>query len=1452
MSDTQLGTNTRKKISAGGVIGIIAGAAVVVAAAVLAVVLLYQGGIASQPEQTDDITGFEQLQAALADPDGRTLTLNTDLESTGTLTVVGRKSLTGTGKLTVKLGGSSTYAVFEVTNGADLTLEGITIEGSVTADGVNVHSGAKATLKNVAIYWPYQYGVYADGEAVLENVNIDNALTAAVQASEGTVTVRGGKLTNSQSLAVYLHNNGTVILDGNVVIDGSNKHGITNRGKLTVSEATIENCDQYGIVNYGRLTVGNGSADAVCIGKNGNGAIYNYAGGRVEARDLKLYESGHSAISNNGEMTLSDSRIESSATNGVLNTAQMTATGLTITGSGNCGIYNRNPGDLKLNASVITDSDRRGVHNMGGTVELTDVTIDTCGTMGIANTVDGYGNAGKLTAVGTAVSGCNSNVYNEKAGVETTLIGCTLNKSKATNVVTSYGTMTLDNTRVLGSGNEGSYCVQVAKGAICTIKGGSVITGAASRGVTNHGTMTISGADVYGNNSHASGGGVYTDGTLYISGGCIHDNTATTSGGGIALGYSSTDPELVGKLYMTGGAIYANKATNNGGGIYVSKGVAYNEGGEIRNCYAEVTGGEIYGNSAGNVGSGMSVSGKAGLGGAAHFGAGNDIYLASGVVLEMAGLTAHNAADPLVINTAAKTGTVIAAADSEDAATKVLAAIRHGGVTGSFVRFGREIVVGESTYVPGDEIDMADAETVEVSTFLQLKEAVEGTPSGKKRVIRVTADIAMESTVTVPYGTVVQLTDPASAVTLRRAASMTSGYLFSVTPQAIFTLRGTAAARLTLDGNASVAVTGEDGALLYNRGVLMLETVTLQNANAAQSYGGLLRSPSGVVSVKNAVLSGGYAKNGGAIFVSGGQMTLTDTTLTGNSSVASGGAIRYQGGTLVIEGGSFTGNSGTTGGAIIADTGVALKITDTSFQNNTTTGGHGGAVYLSGESSLVAVNAVFDGNTAGGSGSYYGGALGLNGASSATLTGCMFDGNAVTHEGNNNGGAVYVGGSSALTVTGGTFRNNRAYGDANANGGAIYGNSGTVTVEAASFENNSAKNGGAIYVIGYTLTVNSAAFSGNTTAVTGGGGGGALYAADSVDTVIRVADSTFTGNTAGTYGGVINVLKNGTVSFSDSAFTGNTARSGNDANTFMVSSDGVLTLRSVAVTPADAAAGDVRLQNRAVVNVGDACKLGLVKLAYTTARVHLLSALPEGAAMTLIPAEYTAGSQLVSEESAGLVAGSADRITVAANGAEKWMLDADGQLLPDQTTALIGQTRYDTPAAALAAAQSGETVTLIENVTSGTALTVPAGVTLDGGGKTLTADVALADTAHLENIAVSGGVTLDGDAELSTVTVSGTVTVAAGATLTAGGDFRTDTVALGAGAVIALDSALGDVSIKVTSANEAPGTVLLTGDAELVAAEFTKFRAVLTDGRLYIDQTGKIDLRPFRALIVGR
>ena len=48
-----------------------------------------------------------------------------------------------------------------------------------------------------------------------------------------------------------------------------------------------------------------------------------------------------------------------------------------------------------------------------------------------------------------------------------------------------------------------------------------------------HGVFTMLDGEVYGNTSHASGGGVFVDRTFYYKGGSIHDNTATSAGGGI-------------------------------------------------------------------------------------------------------------------------------------------------------------------------------------------------------------------------------------------------------------------------------------------------------------------------------------------------------------------------------------------------------------------------------------------------------------------------------------------------------------------------------------------------------------------------------------------------------------------------------------------------------------------------------------------------------------------------------------------------------------------------------------------------------------------------------------------------------------------------------------------------------------------------------------------------------
>lgn len=1669
-------------------------------------------GAPTKPIQAEDVLDtdvktLEQLQELMLMEEDLEITLNVDLDVDSAIKVVGNKTITGTGKLTAVLGGRDTYSLFEVSNGASLTMEGLYLDGNASADGITVQGGGKADIKNVTIVWPYQYGVAAYDDTTLENVSIDNSPTAAVLVSSGNVTVKGGEFTNSHSLTMYVENSGNLTLTDEPVLDGSAKHGITNRGTLTVESGTFTGCAQYAIVNYGALNIAYGGTKEdgfIDMGNNDKGGIYNYASGTVEAKDLYIHDSGNSGISNQGTMTLTGSTITDSGTNGIYNAAVFNGEGLTISNAGNCGVYNVNPGKLTLTDSSIEDSVKRGVHNKGGKVELDTVNIQTCGTHGIANTVDDFKNAGTLTAKNISVSGAKTNVYNEAAGVKTTITdstlavssrsnvvvaygtmtltdtriqgsresgtccvnvaegakatvsGCaitggakqgfvnhgtatvtggsitnhseyaivndgtltvkssgslldvgnngkgslynyegatvtatglnihdnggssvsnngtmkltdskidgsgtngiynagtftgsnltvadsgncgvynindgeltlsksvitdsekrgvhnaggavtintvtidtcgshgiantvnedgkagtitaktvtvcnaktnvynegsgvtteivdsTLKISERTNVVVTYGTMTLKNTDILGSEEDGTYALQIAKGAVCTVSGNGSITGAASRGVTNHGTLTISGGEIYGNNSAASGGGVFTDGTLYITGGSIYNNTANGAGGGVSVGYSSSDPELVGKLYMTDGKIYNNTATGNGGGIYISKGTSYN-GGETTYCYASVTGGSIYDNTA-QKGTAVMYSASGEFGGKVSIGSESDVCINKDVVLTVTALSEHNALNPVKITATGAAGTVVMEAEDETTAGKVSKAIASTLSTIGFEQQGKQIVINAGEYVTTEGLDMTGATITEVSGFQALKAAVEGTASDEKQIIKLTDDINMEGTITVPAGATVMITDNGNAVTLLRDETMTSGAFFDIPDSAKLGLQGTVEGNLILDGNnANVEVTEASSSLLTNKGELYVQKAVLQNnyssgATLKACYGGLIYAPNGIVNVTDSVLSGGYATNGGAIFISGAQVTLTDTEISNCTASASGGAIRYQGGILKINGGSVKNNTGSAGGAIATDNGVILTVEGTIFEANATTGGHGGAITMTNSCTLEATNVTFRENHTEGNGSYYGGALALNVGTTANLESCVFDGNYSSHEGNNNGGAIYAGKETQVTVSGTSeFKNNHA----DTNGGAIYGNNDAKIVvgEGTTFTKNTAANGGAAYVIGYTLEISGAEFNENGAT----GSGGAFYVKPGdTDTILTISGSTFTKNTSDGYGGVINVAGAGsTVSFTDCTFTANTAKSGNEANTLMVSGSSVLSVKNITITAADASVGDVRINAKGVLNIAGQCSLGKVMYAANTSKMTVTEALTEGSAMTVLPAAYTEGDTVVTGADAAVLANAVQYMSVVNPTGENWIVGEDGKLVNNTKQAFIGTTGYDTLADAIAAAQSGSEITLNSDVSEN--VTVPAGVTIDGNGKTVTGNVTLVDTAVLKNVAVSGNVTLQGDTDLSTVTVSGTVTVPADKTVTVGGSFDADTVELAAGATIQVASALGQsTTVNVTTAVQTDGTTILTGDASVLATEYEKFNVALSDGTLALAASGKIESVPFKALI---
>jgi hypothetical protein len=189
-------------------------------------------------------------------------------------------------------------------------------------------------------------------------------------------------------------------------------------------------------------------------------------------------------------------------------------------------------------------------------------------------------------------------------------------------------------------------------------------------------------------------------------------------------------------------------------------------------------------------------------------------------------------------------------------------------------------------------------------------------------------------------------------------------------------------------------------------------------------------------------ISNGSAIDGGGILVdSGATLTLSNSTLSGNSA-SQGGAINNNFGTVTVISSTLTGNSATLGGAIM-NLGT-LTVSASLLSNNSAL--YGGGIYNTSTATLNAAATTLSNNTADSNlGTGYGG--GIDAASgTVTLSGCTLSGNSAAY-----GGGISIGGSTAtvtVTVSGCTLTGNAA----GYSGGGIWldGNYATVTVENSS------------------------------------------------------------------------------------------------------------------------------------------------------------------------------------------------------------------------------------------------------------------------------------------------------------------------------------------------------------------------------------------------------------------
>ena len=432
-----------------------------------------------------------------------------------------------------------------------------------------------------------------------------------------------------------------------------------------------------------------------------------------------------------------------------------------------------------------------------------------------------------------------------------------------------------------------------------------------------------------------------------------------------------------------------------------------------------------------------------------------------------------------------------------------------------------------------------------------------------------------------------------------------------------------------------------------------------------------------------------------------------------------------------------------------------------------------------------------------------------------------------------NGGGLFNRGSGISHIYG-TISNCSAE-----NGGAMRVNAGTVNIyDGAKISGNAAgSNGGGIHANGGTVNVYKAEFNGNEAANVSG----AIHIGGAT---VNIDGAVFTSNSADKQGGISYINKGKTLTISNITATGNTSPEG---NAFYIAANTVLTLSDCNIV---SASGTNIVLNNQALHVSGTSVLGNVTLNGNT--IHLTGELATGSDITIIPASYTEGTVVVTEEVAGLLENAVQYIRVAEVSGADWVVTAEGTLDNQAYVVSLGTNKYQTVAEAISAAVSGDTVTLLTSVSEAT-VTVPAGVTLDGGDYTITGDIVLADGGLMKNINITGNVTVQGNGDLTTAKVSGKVTVSAGKSVTVGAGFDADTVELKSGATIKLDAALAsDATVKVTAEQTAEGTVILTGDASLIAAESGKFKLESADSTLQLGSDGKIEKIPFKAIIVGK
>jgi hypothetical protein len=897
----------------------------------------------------------------------------------------------------------------------------------------------------------------------------NGALAGTTDALGGGILNNGGNITLDH---VVIQNN--VARGGDAAVPSAPGHNASGGGfystggALTISGATITNNQAIG----GRGGDHNGSNSGGHGGSGGGGGLYA-TGGFLDISD-SMIASNRATGGRGGDGYVSQSRSMSFGAEG---------------GSGGAG----QGGGLYVNGSSLTIATSTIASNQG-----TDGSPGTYGVYGGDGLGGGLYNSGTLTVSSSTLSGNSVSVYDGGGGIY------------------NGGTLTVSNSTLsgnTGSGGGGIFNYNSATLTVSnsTLSGNSSVGGG---GIYNTGTLTVSNSTLSGNSATWDSGGIYTDSTrpVTLTNVTLTANRANTGGGSYHGG----------GLFVTGGGAPVLHNTLIAGNFRGATGTtrddvsgALNAGGDY-NLIGDGTGmtglsnginGNLVGSAAAPIDpllgplqdNGGPTFTHALLSGSAARGAGSLSYATATDQRGLPRVVVGQIDQGAYQSQSAPAGPQVVLSDPDglvdppvdhvrvtfnhpiDLTTFTTAQASLSGPGGSIALTGVTFVASTNN----QQFDLAFGSQVQPGDYALVVSAavrdIYGNPLDNPSTLRFILPGLTGSILTVnSTADTANPTDPyltlREAITIVNSPTLPTGLSPQILAQISDTLHAhgsdtiifdttqvstpirlggtqlelslhSSRARITIDGGSGVTVDGNyrsrilqvdsgaqatldhltithgreaggggvGGGGIYNGGTLTVSNSTL-SGNSSTSYaggGGIYNR--GTLTVSNSTLSGNSAGGAGGI-ANLGTLMVSNSTLSGNSATDSGGNSGgiYNSGTLTVSNSTLSGNSATDSGGGILNNGT-LTVSNTTLSGNSAGGGGG----ITNNGTLTVSNTTLSGNSAT---EYYGGGI-LNayGTLPVTLTNVTLTGNRASRGG---GGLTFYSGAPVLhnTLIAGNFR----------------------------------------------------------------------------------------------------------------------------------------------------------------------------------------------------------------------------------------------------------------------------------------------------------------------------------------------------------------------------------------------------------------------------------------------